>query len=305
LKLFARSSDSNHILPSLKLIIYPPSLLPALIDCLPYTEEDLLETENEYAKESSNPFANNDDEEEGIKVIQDDDDDVNVSRSTLRREAGVVIEMLARKFEGDAFYKAQSKLEECLKNDNWLIKESGILCLGSLGKGASEAISQHFGNLFPFLLQSLQNSEGLLRCIACWTLSRFTSWIIEQGDDVKKEYLTVVLKLMMDDNKKVQEAACSALSKLCNDGTETIQDYINDVIQVIKLVSTKYNQKGTIKYLYDAIGSLAFNVSKEVIQSDAVETILMEVVVQKWNESHFNDVEATVLVGMILTFGSQ
>jgi len=272
-------------------------LLPALIDCLPYTEEDMLELENEYAKETSNPFANTDDEEEGIKVIQDDDDDINVSRSTLRREAGVVIEMLARRFEGDAFYQAQAKLEECLKNDNWLIKESGILCLGSLGKGASEAISKHFGNLFPFLLQSLENPEGLLRCIACWTLSRFTSWIVKQDENTMKIYLTAVLKLMMDDSKKVQEASCSALSKLCNDGPETIQAYIKDVIDVIKLVSTKYNKKGTIKYLYDAIGSLAYNISEEVIQSEEVERVLMQdVIVQKWSESHFNDVEATVLV---------
>ena len=28
--------------------------MPALIDCLPYTEEDMLELENEYAKETSN-----------------------------------------------------------------------------------------------------------------------------------------------------------------------------------------------------------------------------------------------------------
>jgi len=68
--------------------------------------------------------------------------------------------------------------------------------------------------------------------------------------------------------------------------------------QVIKIVSQKYSKKDTIKYLYDAIGSLAFNVKPEVVQSDAVEPILMEVIIQKWNESHFNDVEATVLVGI-------
>jgi len=96
----------------------------------------MLELENEYAKESSNrkqnshrilissvAFSNdNDDEEEGIKAIPDDDDDKNISRSTLRREAALVIEMIARKFEKDAFYKCQAKLEECLKNENWLIK---------------------------------------------------------------------------------------------------------------------------------------------------------------------------------------
>ncbi len=67
-------------------------------------------------------YGNDDDEEEGIKVIPDDDDDKNISRSTLRRESAVVIEMLARKFEDDTFYKCQAKLEECLKSDNWLIK---------------------------------------------------------------------------------------------------------------------------------------------------------------------------------------
>ncbi len=148
-------------------------------------------------------------------------------------------------------------------------------------------------------MQSLENSEGLLRCIACWTLSRFTSWIVRQSQDhpeVMKEYLTAVLKLMMEDNKKVQEASCSALSKVCNDGVDVIENFITDVVQVIKIVSSKYSKKDTIKYLYDAIGSLAFNVKPEVVQSDAVEPVLLEVLVEKWNESHFNDVEATVLV---------
>jgi len=66
-------------------------------------------------------------------------------------------------------------------------------------------------------------------------VSRFTSWIVEQSQgnpDVMKGYLTAVLKLMMEDNKKVQEASCSALSKVCNDGVDIIENYITDVVQV-------------------------------------------------------------------------
>lgn len=53
-----------------------------------------------------------------------------------------------------------------------------------------------------------------------------------------------------------------------------------------------------MKFLYDAIGSLACNLPPELTQSPNVEPVLVELIVKKWNESNFDDVEATCLVGI-------
>lgn len=116
--------------------------------------------------------TDDDDEEEGIREIADPSENAGQGEYTLRKEAGNAIEALARRFENEAFYKSQAKISKCLEDNSWLIREAGILCLGALGKGASEAIEEHFQSLFPFLVQNLENNEPLVRCIALWTLSR-------------------------------------------------------------------------------------------------------------------------------------
>ena len=48
-----------------------------------------------------------------------------------------------------------------------------------------------------------------------------------------KAYLIAILKLMTDENYRVQEASCSALSKLCNDGPNFVELYLSDILEVI------------------------------------------------------------------------
>ena len=45
--------------------------------------------------------------------------------------------------------------------------------------------------------------------------------------------MIAILKLMMDDNFRVQEAACSALSKLCSEGTNFVELYLTEILEVI------------------------------------------------------------------------
>lgn len=158
--------------------------MPALLDCLQYSEEDMLEDENANAKESHSIEIEDDEEEEKEPMEEEEEnesanqedeeeEDENTYQYTLRKEAACLVERLARQFEEDAFSKVQSKLEQYLGNEtNWILRESGILCLGALARGAFEAITPHFEHIFPFLMQSLESPEGLLRATTCWALSR-------------------------------------------------------------------------------------------------------------------------------------
>ena len=189
------------------------------------------------------------------------------------------------------------------------------MCLGALSKGAHEAILPHLKDLFPFLLKSLSDSHPLVRSISCWALSkyrlcllnvltenRFTNWILLQGKsnpDITKGYLTEILQRMMEDNPQVQEAACTALSKMLNSNEESVQQleqYIDDIIQVFEFVSSRY-QKKSLAYLYDTIASLIYNVDKSRIQDPKVEEALMRILVKDWSQSEFNNLESIYLVG--------
>lgn len=124
--------------------------------------------------------------------------------------------------------------------------------------------------------------------------------------------MIAVLKLMVDDNYRVQEAACSALSKLCSEGSKYVEFYLSDILQVnyqeillilaqiVQNAAEIYNQKETIKYLYDAIGSLAYNGSKSVIQSENNERILMDIIKKQWNRAQFNSIQDKCLIGKFI-----
>jgi len=155
---------------------------------------------------------------------------------TIRREAANALDTLAKKYGDEIFIKAQEKIADALRSNDWHIKESGILCLGALAMGAENAILPHFKDLFPFLLKSLEEDQHpLVRSISCWALSRFTKWIVEQGrsdQSIVISYLQKILQKMMDENSKVQEASCTALSKIAYENPALVDQFIFDIIEV-------------------------------------------------------------------------
>jgi hypothetical protein len=65
-----------------------------------------------------------------------------------------------------------------------------------------------------FVLVELQ---ALVRSITCWTLSRYAAWIVaEEPRDYQyfPRLLGALLTCILDNNKRVQEAACSAFATL-------------------------------------------------------------------------------------------
>lgn len=118
------------------------------------------------------------------------------------------------------------------------------------------------------------------------------------NEEVLKAYLTAILKRMMEDNVQVQVAVCATLAEALNQDGQCIEPYINDIVQVFKYVSDKY-KKTSLEKLYDAIAALSYNVAHAKIQNPAIESVLMEIMVKKWNESQFNDRESVFLVGII------
>ena len=85
------------------------------------------------------------------------------------------------------------------------MRESGILALGAIAEGCMDAISVFLPQLAPWLIQTLNEPKPLIRSITCWTLSRYSKWIVDQAE--QQTYLQPLmhelLKRVLDSNKKV------------------------------------------------------------------------------------------------------
>ena len=74
---------------------------------------------------------------------------------------------------------------------------------------------QHLNELIPYLINCLSDKKALVRSITCWTLSRYSHWVVGQPHEkYLKPLMSELLKRILDTNKRVQEAACSAFATL-------------------------------------------------------------------------------------------
>ena len=44
-------------------------------------------------------------------------------------------------------------------------------------------IIQHLNELIPYLITCLADKKALVRSITCWTLSRYSHWVVQQNHD--------------------------------------------------------------------------------------------------------------------------
>ena len=114
------------------------------------------------------------------------------------------------------------------------MRESGILALGAIAEGCLDSIHVYLPQLVPWLVQTLGDPKALIRSITCWTLSRYSKWVVEQQDHALylQPMMQELLKRVLDHNKKVQEAACSAFATLEEDAGHLLIPYIGPILQV-------------------------------------------------------------------------
>ena len=96
-----------------------------------------------------------------------------------------------------------------------------------------------------------------------------------------------LLKRVLDHNKKVQEAACSAFATLEEDAETILVPYLGPILQNLIFAFHKYQAKNLL-ILYDAIGTLADSVGSALNQPDHV-AVLMPPLIAKWNAIRDDD----------------
>ncbi|KAG9312133.1 armadillo-type protein [Chiua virens] len=239
---------------------------PALLDSMVYSEDNLqLEGNN------SNVFS-----------------DKPSMEWNLRNSASVTLDIWAVTFGGDLMNAVLAPLQDKLQSTEWLQRESAILALGAIAKGCFDHIKEDLNVLIPYLHDALDDDSPFVRSITCWSLGRYACWCTQPAsEDHRNRFFAPtmegLLRQLLDDNKRVQEAACSAFADLSmeeNAGT-MLCPYLEPVLRNFVLASQKYQHRNML-ILYDAIGGLARAVGHELSNPQYVE-ILMPPLSSQWN----------------------
>ncbi|KAH1022998.1 hypothetical protein HUJ04_012291 [Dendroctonus ponderosae] len=214
--------------------------------------------------------------------FEDGDDDSSVSDWNLRKCSAAALDVLANVFQDDILPIIIPILKETLFHSEWEIKESGILALGAIAEGCMTGMVSHLPELIPYLINCLNDKKGLVRAITCWTLSRYSHWVVAQShDSYLKPLMTELLKRILDSNKRVQEAACSAFATLEEEACTELVPYLGYILETLVFAFSKYQHKNLL-ILYDAIGTLADSVGSHLNKPEYI-SLLMPPLIQKWN----------------------
>jgi hypothetical protein len=295
------------------------TLIPVLVRCMKYSELDIIllkgdvdEDENVPDKEedirprfhksrihskqhdggvsssgggatAANDEAMNDDEFLDDEDDEDDDkDDESASEWNLRKCSAAALDVLSNVFRDDILNVLLPILKDTLFHQSWEIKESGILVLGAIAEGCYNGILAHLDQLIPYLIQCLSDKKPLVRSIACWTLSRYAHWVVHQPHELYlKPLVEELLKKILDQNKRVQEAACSAFATLEEEASVELVPYLAQILETFVFAFKKYQAKNLL-ILYDAVGTLADSVGNHLNRSEYIHKI-MPPLIEKWN----------------------
>ncbi|XP_067679516.1 transportin-1-like [Haliotis asinina] len=274
-------------------------LVPVLVKGMKYSEIDIIllkgdveEDEMIPDKESdikprfhkskthSQKHQEGDEDGEGSDDGYDDDD--SLSDWNLRKCSAAALDVLANVFHEEILPVLLPILKETLFHTDWEIKESGILVLGAIAEGCMNGMIPHLPELIPYLIRCLSDKKALVRSITCWTLSRYAHWVVGQPhENFLKPLMEELLKRVLDANKRVQEAACSAFATLEEEACTELVPYLGFILETLVFAFSKYQHKNLL-ILYDAIGTLADSVGHHLNKPEYVN-LLMPPLIQKWN----------------------
>ncbi|KAI3488842.1 hypothetical protein L1887_47041 [Cichorium endivia] len=235
--------------------------------------------------------AQDDEEDDFDEDDEDDEDDDGISDWNLRKCSAAALDVMAVNFGDELLEILLPYLKERLFSDDWLQRECGILALGAI-EGCIAGIQPHLPTLVPFLINSLKDSKPLVRSITCWTLGRYSSWCVAAETPEHQQQFFVpamegLLSMVLDNNKRVQEAGCSAFATLEEEAGRNLEPFLEPVLKTLVYAFDKYQQKNLL-ILYDALGTLADSVGSALNRPEYVE-IVMPPLIAKWQGLHDTD----------------
>ena len=249
--------------------------------------------------DAGNAEEEEEEEEDDFYDEDDDEDDDGVGDWNLRKCSAAALDVMAVQFSQELLDILLPLLKERLFSPDWLQRESGILALGAIAEGCIGGVQPHLPTLVPLLVNTLGDPKPLVRSIACWTLSRYSSWCVAPKNPEHQQAFFLptmegLLRMVLDNNKRVQEAGCSAFATLEEEAGPDLAPFLEPVLTTLVYAFNKYQQKNLL-ILYDAIGTLADSVGSSLNRPEYVE-ILMPPLIAKWQTLADDDIDLIPLL---------
>ncbi|KAK4192891.1 importin subunit beta-2 [Podospora australis] len=252
-----------------------------------------LTGEGAEANQNANGFEKLNSMDEGLEegeIDEEDDDEGDENpdeKWSLRKCSAAALDVFANDFGGPVFTSILPYLQTNLKSADWPQREAAVLALGAVAEGCMDVVVPHLPELVPYLISLLEDPEPVIRTITCWTLSRYSAWAANLQDPAQKQtffepLMEGILRKMLDKNKKVQEAAASAMAHLEEKAGKHLEPYCGPIIQQFVLCFAKYKDKNRW-VLYDCVQTLAEHIGP-VLARPELSSALMPTLIDRWRK---------------------
>lgn len=263
-----------------------PNIFSVLLTRMMYTKEDLIDLGgyDDGAEDSHIPDRDQDVKPSftssvnrtGSKTEDDGGEGYDdVTHWNIRKGSAEGLDFIAQVFHGKVIETLLPLVEKGLQSSDWLTRESSILALGCIARGSFEEMRPFLAGLVPYLFELLNDKYPLIRSITCWTLSRYSHWILKQAEKDKyfSKLIGEFLKHMKDKNKRVQKAATAALAATIEVSREHIIPYTSAIVQSINSAFGYFQRINTVA-LYDCISTLAWAIGPRLNNEEYLRNIL-------------------------------
>lgn len=205
---------------------------------------------------------------------------------TLRKCSAAALDVFSNVYHRPVFEILLPYLMETLRHDQWPNREAAVLTLGAVADGCMDAVTPHLPQLVPYLISLLNDAQPVVRQITCWCLARYSGWAAHLRDPAQKAQffepmMEGILHRMLDNNKKVQEAAASAFASLEEKSDENLVPYCEPILRQFVACFGKYKDRN-MYILYDCVQTLAECVMSELAKPQLVD-ILMPALIGRYN----------------------
>lgn len=246
----------------------------------------------------NNNNMNESDNDDYVDDDEDDDEDAEAALSewNLRKCSAAALDVLATKYPELVLEYSMPSLRDGIVSQDWSIREASILAFGAISNGCLDLVGPHLPELVPFLVRTLKDTVPAVRQITSWTLGRYSSWIaFHSAGGVQHEIylqpvLEGILECCLDKNKKVQEAACSALATLAYEAGEELLPYLEVIFNQLALCFAKFRAKN-LQNLYESLQSILDRLGPAVVSTldPKLIQIIMPPLLVKWNTTSDED----------------
>ena len=304
------------------LTAHMPKIVPVLLQCMVYDEDDAIRLAGDEddanledraedlkpqfakskgarldpSKQDPSAATNGDGSGEG----DDDNDDLSegeIEESeigddpedewTLRKCSAAALDVFSNVYHDPIFGIILPYLRDTLRHDSWPQREASVLTLGAVAEGCMTAVTPHLPELVPYLISLLNDPQPVVRQITCWCLGRYSEWASHLEDQAQKAryfepMMEGILHRMLDNNKKVQEAAASAFASLEERSDSNLIPYCEPILRQFVACFGKYKDRN-MYILYDCVQTLAEGVMGELARPNLVE-ILMPALIDRYNK---------------------